>query len=62
MQIIKPMNPILVELSDDDITIMHLAFYEYKDLLKKDRKLRKDKKRERLVRVHRMITLIDLLM
>ncbi|MCK5243424.1 hypothetical protein KAR34_13325 [bacterium] len=62
MQILKPTNPILVELSDEDITIMHLAFYEYKDLLKRDTKLRKDKKCERLTRVRRMITLVDLLM
>lgn len=62
MQIIKPLNPTLVELSDEDITIMHLAFYEYRDLLKRDKKLRKDKKCERLARVSRMITLVDLLM
>lgn len=61
MQIIKPLNPVVVELPDEDITIMHLAFYEYRDMLKRDNKLRKDKKRARLKRVSRMITIVDLL-
>jgi hypothetical protein len=62
MQIIKSLNPVVVELSNEDITIMHLAFYEYRGLLKKDKKLRKDKKQKRLKGVSRMITLVDLLL
>jgi hypothetical protein len=41
---------------------MHLAFYEYKDVLKRDKKLRKDKRRARLKDVSRLISLVDLLM
>ncbi|MCD4813945.1 hypothetical protein K8S19_09675 [bacterium] len=62
MQILKSYAPIMVELSDEDITIMHLAFYEYRDFLKKDKKLALNKRKKRLENVGRMITLVDLLL
>ncbi len=62
MQIIKPYYPLIVELSEDDVTIMHLAFYEYKDLLKKDRQLSVQKRRARMQKVCKMINLVDLMM
>ena len=56
------MHPVVIELSNEDITIMHLAFYEYRDILKKNKNLCKNKKCERLKGVSRMITLVDLLL
>ncbi|MCD4813212.1 hypothetical protein K8S19_05920 [bacterium] len=62
MEIINPRSPLVVELSDEDITLMHLAFYEYRDYLKKNRALRKDKKRWRMKKLGKLIVLVDLLM
>lgn len=62
MEILKSHSPIVVQLSYEDITLMHLAFYEYKDWVKKNKMMKKDKKRRRLREMSRLITLVDLLM
>lgn len=62
MEIVRPNLPFLVELRDDDITIMHLAFYEYSDILKKNKQINSDKKRKHLQKINRMIALVDSMM
>lgn len=61
MQILKSYNPIVLELDSDEICIIHFALYQMKDWLKHTDKVSKKRKRIRLKRVNKMITLVDLL-
>jgi len=61
MQILNSYNPVILELDFDDIRLMHLAFYEYKNFLKRNNQIKKDKKRIKMRRLCRMITLVDFL-
>lgn len=62
MQILKPMNPIILELTEDDLTLMHLSFYEFKDFLMKTRQIKKEKKQSYTKQLTKIIHLVDLLM
>lgn len=62
MQVLKSLSPVIMELSYEDITILHLSLYQFKDWLKHTDKINKLKKRKRMQEVSRMITLVDLLL
>jgi hypothetical protein len=62
MQILKSTRPVVVELSRDDIAVIHLALYQYKTWLKYDKTFDKHSRRKRLVGVNRMKALVDLMM
>jgi hypothetical protein len=60
MQIVKSSFPLLVEIDDIDITLFHLALYEYKEHMKKTNKSKR--KRKLYQDLNRLIALVDLMM
>jgi hypothetical protein len=57
----KTMEKILLEITPDEMLVIHCALYQWKACLKYTKLLDKDKKRQKLARLNRMITLVDLL-
>lgn len=55
------MEKILLEITPDEMLVIHCALYQWKACLKYTKLLDKDKKRQKLARLNRMITLVDLL-
>jgi hypothetical protein len=61
MQILKIGDPVIAELSREDITAMHFGLEQYKTWLKHLKGVNKNTKRKRLRHVNRMIVLVELL-
>jgi len=62
MEILNSFNPVVVTLCHEDVRTLHLALYDYKDGLKRNKALKKDIKRARLRNATKLIVLIDLLL
>lgn len=57
----KTLDKTLLEITPDEMLVIHCALYQLKTWLKYTKELDKARKRKRLARLNRMITLVDLL-
>lgn len=62
MKLLRTALPYIIELELEEVTVFHLALYTYRDILKHNKRMKSNQKKNLLKLVNDLIPTIDLML